>query len=111
MRADEAESGLRVRPRLCVVEADAMRCESRVQLQWQSAQPQSLCLHMTGRVEPLECWREALEGRAATRVNTRDSVIFVLRDDSGRELHRAVLEVVQAAPRERRARRNPWSFF
>ena len=100
-----------IKPSICVLADGEQRCEDLLNLQWQSALPQSVCLFRSDEEQPLKCWMEQTEGEHSIEISASKNIEFQLKAvNEQKPLASESFKVVQDNVKYRR-RRNPWSFF
>lgn len=101
-----------IKPRLCVLIEKEDVCHDRLEINWSAAQPRSLCLYQSDKLEPLRCWKKATQGEYQFNLTASVSTDFQLREKQNQKpVSNQRFQVVFNDKKYRRQRRNPWSFF
>lgn len=71
----------------------------------------SLCLYQEQEEQPLKCWHDTSFGQVEFSSSLSKTTVFELRDLTTQKLFgRKIFEVIYTQ-KNKRSRRNPWSFF
>ncbi|MCH7423747.1 MULTISPECIES: DUF3019 domain-containing protein [Shewanella] len=113
LAAPNEESKLKLTPEICITGDENQACEIRVDLQWQLAKNELVCILSDNNAYPKWC-SESLEQHEITlNVSTLNDIHFVLvSKDTNQTLAGAKLKITSTSqPQVRRRYRNPWSLF
>ncbi|MDQ2075733.1 DUF3019 domain-containing protein [Marinimicrobium sp. ABcell2] len=103
---------LAVKPQVCALAENETLCREQINIHWQSGQPMHLCLFVDTEIPPLACWREKDSGVYQYQADTRDSLVFQLRQESNNQLLASeIFDVIREQTEYRQRRRKPWNFF
>lgn len=109
--ADELSPNLTVHPTQCVVLEEGQKCHAKVQVEWSTELPVSVCLHNSLVQKPVRCWEDTIEGAYQEKVIARSSVYYFLKPVTGDEvLAEAELNVAWVYRESRRPSRQ-WRLF
>jgi hypothetical protein len=110
--APAAQAELSLVPKVCVLARGEQVCRDRVNIEWHTDQPLTLCLFVDDAESPLRCWREEAGGDHVYQAETAESLLFQLRQQhTGILLASEIFAVIREHTEYRYRRRNPWSFF
>jgi hypothetical protein len=99
-------------PRICVLGKGQERCAARVQAQWHSPEPLSLCLVILQHPEIQHCWERYAEGSYEVTLEFSADLVVQLRDPQLRQtLASETLRIIREAQQFRHRHRQPWSLF
>ncbi len=108
--ADQAQ--LALKPQVCALAENEELCREQIDIEWRTGERIQVCLFIDGEQMPLACWRERLRGDYEYQAQTKENLIFELRQQpSNQLLAREILSVIREHTDYRYRRRKPWSFF
>jgi hypothetical protein len=103
---------LELTPRVCILAASDVQCETTVAANWKSRDDESLCLVVVGRPEIRRCWEHFSEGEYTVSLTFASDLTFRLTDPASSQIYaEEALRVIREALRYRPKRRQPWNIF
>ena len=97
---------LSVKPVLCILDEQTTACDMGFIVTWESAEDGYYCLYHHFATAPLRCWQRARNGQHEERRSVDESFQFWLnRDGNDEPVATAAVEVMIAAPADRRRTR------
>ncbi|WP_404340623.1 DUF3019 domain-containing protein [Pseudoalteromonas mariniglutinosa] len=100
-----------ISPKVCVVMEQHDFCDLELQLSWQLAMPQDVCLYENN--QQLGCWQQSSQGQHQYKARVQVETIYSLINPlTGKQVATAKVAVQSTdAKTTRRRLRSPWSFF
>lgn len=98
-----------VAPTVCLVDQQQRPCQLDLNLQWQSALPQSVCAYLDE--QQLACWNTVQQGQWQQQLQLTGPARLELRNHQQQVLLQQQLTVLSRQPERRRRLVAPWSVF
>jgi hypothetical protein len=104
---------LKLTPEICITSSDDPACEIHIELQWELAQDELICILSDHAAYPKWCSDSVATQTKSMKIDTLTDIHFVMvSKDSNQTLADAKLKITSASqPQVRRRYRNPWSLF
>lgn len=113
LAAPNEESKLKLTPEICITGDENQACEIHVELQWQLAKNELVCILSDNNAYPKWCSESLEQHKMTLSVSTQSDIHFVLvSKETNQTLAGAKLKITSTSqPQVRRRYRNPWSLF
>ncbi|MGL4711459.1 MAG: DUF3019 domain-containing protein [Shewanella sp.] len=111
--AKTRDTALKLTPAICITSSDTQACNMDIELQWELAKDELICILSDNAAYPKWCSDSVSTHTLSMKIHTMTDIQFVIvSKDSNQTLAGAKLKITSASqPQVRRRYRNPWSLF
>ncbi|MGL5046744.1 MAG: DUF3019 domain-containing protein [Shewanella sp.] len=112
-QAKTRDTALKLTPAICITSSDTQACNMDIELQWELAKDELICILSDNAAYPKWCSDSVSTHRLSLKIHTMTDIQFVIvSKDNNQTLAGAKLKITSASqPQVRRRYRNPWSLF